>query len=48
VIDRDKNWIVDRSRLRSKGKNTPFHGWTMKGKAVMTIMGGKITYQELP
>ncbi|HVO68089.1 MAG TPA: dihydroorotase [Syntrophales bacterium] len=47
VIDLDKNWTVDRSRLRSKGKNTPFDGWIMKGKALMTIMGGEIKYQEL-
>lgn len=46
VIDLKKNWTVDRGRLLSKGKNTPFHGWAMTGKAVITIMGGKITYQE--
>lgn len=46
VIDLDKNWTVDRNSMRSKGKNTPFHGWRMKGKAIMTIMGGIIKYQE--
>jgi dihydroorotase len=46
VIDLKKNWTVDRGRLLSKGKNTPFHGWTLTGKAVITIVGGKITYQE--
>jgi dihydroorotase len=46
VIDLKKNWVVDRNKLRSKGKNTTFHGWNMTGKAVMTIMGGEITYQE--
>jgi len=46
VIDLDNNWTVDRSRLRSKGKNTPFHGWDMKGKAIMTIMGGVIKHRE--
>jgi dihydroorotase len=47
VIDLKKRWTVDRGNLRSKGRNTPFHGWVMTGKAVTTIMGGKITYQEL-
>ena len=47
VIDLDKVWTVDRSTLLSKGKNTPFHGWTMKGRAVLTIMGGEIKYSEL-
>ncbi len=46
VIDLDNRWTVDRSRLRSKGKNTPFHGWAMQGKAIMTIMGGIIKHQE--
>lgn len=47
VIDLKKRWTVDRGNLRSKGRNTPFHGWVMTGKAVTTIMGGEITYQEL-
>jgi dihydroorotase len=46
IIDLDKHWSVDRNGLRSKGKNTPFDGWNMKGKAIMTIMGGEIKYQE--
>lgn len=46
VIDTKKRWTVDRGKLRSRGRNTPFHGWKMTGKAVITIMGGKITYEE--
>ncbi len=46
VIDTKKRWAVDRGKLRSRGRNTPFHGWTMTGKAVITIMDGKITYEE--
>ena len=46
VIDLKKKWKVERGKLRSKGKNTPFHGWTMTGKAVITIMDGNIIYQE--
>jgi dihydroorotase len=48
VIDPNRIWTVDRNRLRSKGKNTPFHGHTMNGKAIITIMGGEIIYQDLP
>ena len=48
VIDLDKTWLLDRNSMRSKGKNTPFHGWTFTGKAVMTIVGGDIKYRELP
>jgi dihydroorotase len=48
VIDLHRNWTVDRNSLRSKGKNTPFHGQAMKGRAIMTIMGGEIKYRDLP
>jgi len=46
VIDLNKRWTVKRDNLRSKGKNTPFHGWNLTGRAVMTIMGGEITFRE--
>jgi dihydroorotase len=47
VIDPAAVWTVDRDRFRSKGRNTPFHGWDMKGKAVMTIVTGDIKHQDL-
>lgn len=46
VIDPAAAWTVDRERFRSKGRNTPFHGWDMKGKAVMTIVGGEIKHRQ--
>ncbi|MBN1382863.1 MAG: dihydroorotase [Deltaproteobacteria bacterium] len=46
VIDREKIWTVDCHQFRSRSRNSPFHGRRMKGKAVMTIMGGEITYDE--
>lgn len=46
IMDLEQEWIVDREKLVSKGKNTPFHGWQMRGKAVATIVGGEIVYQQ--
>jgi dihydroorotase len=46
VVDPDAVWTVDRTRFRSKGRNTPFHGWDMKGKALMTIVSGEIRHHE--
>jgi dihydroorotase len=46
VIDPQREWIVDRGLFRSRGKNTPFHNWTLKGKAVLTIVGGEIRYRD--
>jgi len=36
--------VVDKYQFRSKSRNTPFHGWKLKGAPVMTIVGGKIVY----
>jgi dihydroorotase len=46
VIDPEEEWGFDRRESLSKSKNTPFHGWTMKGRAVMTIVGGEIVWRE--
>jgi len=39
-------WIVDKNTFLSKGKNTPFHGWKLKGKNLLTIVGGEIVYRD--
>ena len=46
VIDSERTWTVDRGLFRSRGKNTPFDGWPLKGKAVLTIVGGEIRYRD--
>ncbi len=45
VIDPDVDWTYDRTQSASKSKNSPFHGWKLKGRAVATIVGGKIVSQ---
>ena len=40
-------WTVDKNAFLSKGKNTPFHGVTLKGRNLVTIVGGKIVYNGL-
>jgi dihydroorotase len=42
LIDLNEDWTVDASQFKSKSKNTPFDGWKLRGKAVRTIVGGKI------
>ena len=42
IIDPDVEWTVDASQFRSKSRNTPFDGWKLKGKAIRTIVGGRI------
>jgi dihydroorotase len=46
VIDPDRSWTYDVEQSASKSRNSPFHGWKLKGKAVATIVGGKIAWRE--
>ena len=41
LIDPDREWTVDASKFESLSRNTPFHGWKLKGRAVRTIVGGE-------
>jgi len=45
VIDPNREWVVDANQFKSKSRNTPFHGWTLKGRATITMLGGRITHQ---
>lgn len=47
LIDLDEEWTIKPEEFVSKGKNTPFGGWKVSGKPVMTIVGGKIVYQQI-
>jgi dihydroorotase len=42
IIDPDVEWTVDASQFLSRSRNTPFGGWKLKGRAVRTIVGGKL------
>ncbi|MFZ5755190.1 MAG: dihydroorotase [Bacillota bacterium] len=46
IIDLHKKWKVDVDEFYSKGKNTPFNGWELTGKPVLTMVGGKIVWSE--
>ncbi len=47
VIDTEKEFVFTKESILSKGKNSPFIDWKLQGKAVLTIMGGRITHDEL-
>ena len=44
VIDPQLKWTVDVKAFCSRGKNSPFHGRQMQGRAVLTIVGGDIKF----
>jgi dihydroorotase len=44
ILDPDFPVTVDKTRFESKGRNTPFDGWVLRGGPVMTIVAGRIVY----
>ena len=45
VLDPTREWTVDREQSFSRSRNTPFHGWELKGRAVHTVVGGKTVWK---
>jgi len=45
LIDPEVTWRVDATRLQSRSVNTPFDGWTLRGRAVVTIVGGRVKHR---
>ncbi len=42
IIDPEMEWTVKSAEFRSKSRNTPFDGWKLKGRAIRTIVGGRL------
>ncbi len=42
IANPDEKWIVDASKFKSKGKNTPFNGEFLHGRVKITLVDGKI------
>jgi dihydroorotase len=45
VFDPDAEWTVDPNAFLSKSRNTPFAGWTLKGKPRYTIVDGQVVWE---
>lgn len=47
IIDPERSDIVAPDRFHSLSRNTPFEGWEVKGKAILTMVGGRIVFEEI-
>lgn len=46
ILDLDQEWTVDNTKFYTTGKVSPFNGKKCKGKAVATVLGGKLVMQD--
>jgi len=44
VVDTEEKYCINADELVSKGKNTPFNGWTVQGRVLRTMRAGKFVY----
>jgi dihydroorotase len=45
VFDPTREYVVDPSTFHSRGRNTPYAGRRLRGRALCTIVGGRIVYR---
>lgn len=48
AFDPDAVWTISRDTMRSRSRNTPFEGRTVRGRVLMTILQGEIRYDHRP
>ena len=46
IINPNEEYVIDKNTFVSKGKNTPFHGKTVRGKVKYTIVAGNVVYAD--
>lgn len=45
IVDPAREWTVNVPGFASKSRNTPFHGWKLRGEVLATIVGGKVVWE---
>ncbi len=45
IFHPDEEWVVDPKLFKSLSRNTPFTGWRLQGRPVMTIVGGRTVFR---
>ncbi|MDR1534099.1 MAG: dihydroorotase [Planctomycetota bacterium] len=44
LIDPERDWLVEVGEFRSRSRNCPFQGWRLTGRAVLTVVGGRVVF----
>ena len=46
ILDINKPWVIKKSELKSKSKNTPIENRKLQGQILKTFVKGKIAFQR--
>jgi len=46
LFDPAEHWVVERDRLRSQGKHTPYLGRELEGRVRATVVGGRVVFSR--
>lgn len=46
IFDQSAEWRMSIEHINSRGRNTPFQGWALRGRVRYTFVGGEIVYQS--
>lgn len=47
LLDLQTPWRVDTSTFMSRSRNCPFTGWTLRGRAMLTVCAGRVTHHVI-
>jgi dihydroorotase len=47
ILDPEHEVTVEAASFRSRGKNSPFLGWSLRGAAVLTMVGGEVIFERI-
>jgi dihydroorotase len=47
LVDPEVRWVPEKTKLRSKSRNTPFLSRELQGRVLLTLAGGTLAYDEL-
>ena len=45
VLDPDAPVTIDAARQRTRSRNTPFHGWQLRGGVALTLIAGRVVHR---
>ena len=44
LIDPEREWTVEPEKFYSRSRNCPFRGWKLKGRAILTVVAGRMVF----